>query len=339
VRWLSYPPVDDGLTAEIIPLHGFHKAAAILLSVRRIKRIIAEFAPDIVSALFLPDYGWLAAMCKHHPLAVSAWGSDVLIAPNKSRWHRRRIEYVLRNADCLFADAELLGTRMQELGADPSAIRIIPLGVDRTWLEAGQPRPESTDGPIRIVTNRRLEPLYRVDTFIRAVANLARGIPGQYEFTIVGDGSRRSDLTRLADELGLGNTIQFTGTVSDERMRAMLRQSDIFVSCSSSDGTSVSLLEAMAIGCAPIVTDLTVNREWIEPGQNGLVFPVGDAEALADRIRRAAGESAWRKQACDRNRAIIEERALWPDNMAAIEDAMAETINRHHAEHPEAGTR
>ncbi len=327
VRWLSFPPIPDDLTAEEIPLRLPYKAAAIALSVRRLRRLIDQFSPDIVSALFLPDYGWLAGMCGRHPLAVSAWGSDVLIAPLKSRWHRRRIEYVLRKADVLFADARLLGDRMCELGASDEKTHIVPLGVEQVWLEGSELRNMESGTPIRVITNRRMEPLYQVDTFIRAASQLVTGIPGQYEFIVAGDGSQRSALERLAHELGLETVLRFTGAVSDDQMRHLIQQSDLFVSCSSSDGTSVSMLEAMASGCVPIVTDIPVNHEWIEPGQNGLLFPVGDAESLAQAITYAAGDGPWCNDVRARNREIITRRALWQDNMAEVEHVLAETIN------------
>jgi glycosyltransferase involved in cell wall biosynthesis len=287
-----------------------------------VKRAIREFVPDIISALFLPDYGWLAGLCGHHPLAVSAWGSDILISPLKSRWHKRRIEYVLRQADILFADAELLGVRMRELGADESKIHVIPLGVDAAWLNARATRVPLAEKPFRIISNRHLEPLYRVDTFVRAAALLAGEDSNRYMFVIVGSGSRRPELTRLVVELGLGSCVEFLGTISEEQMRDQLRQAELFISCSSSDGTSVSMLEAMASGCVPIMSDLAVNHEWIKPGENGLLFPVGDAGALANAIRRAAEDAQWRDEVRERNRVIIQRRALWEDNMAAVEQIM-----------------
>lgn len=326
VRWLSFPPIPEALGAEKIPQHGLRKAVAIPLSVRRVRGIIDDFRPDIVSALFLPDYGWLGCMCNRHPLAVSAWGSDVLLSPQKSRWHRRRIEYVLRKADLLFADAEFLGERMRQMGADDRKLRIIPLGVDDVWLRPQERSDPPTNGRVAVITNRRLEPLYRVDTFIRAAARLEHECPGQFSFTVVGDGSVRQDLEKLAVQEGLERIVEFAGTVPEEQMINLLRRSDLFVSCSSSDGTSVSLLEAMAVGCVPIVTDLPGNREWIEHEVNGLTFPVGDAERLAQAILQAANKRSWWKEVRQRNRQIIVDRALWENNMSAVEEAMVQTI-------------
>ena len=326
VRWLSFPPIPAGTVAEEIPRHNLRKALAILVNVRRLRRIIDSFRPDIISALFLPDYGWLAGLCKRHPLAVSAWGSDVLISPHKSRWHRWRIEYVLRKADVLFADAELLGQRMRELGALRSKMHIVPLGVNSSWLENVEVRSSAVQGPIRVITNRHVAPLYRVDTFIRAASSLAAEDPGRYEFVVIGDGPLKAELTRLASELGLDACLTFKGSVSGEQMRHQLYQSDVFVSCSSSDGTSVSMLEAMATGCFPVVTALPVNTEWIHHGENGLLFPVGDSQSLAQAIAQAAGNASWREEVRKRNRELIVKRAIWQDNMSAVEDILARTI-------------
>lgn len=331
VRWFSFPPIPTDSGAEAITHRNYRRALAIPLNVGRLRRIIDEFSPDIISALFLPDYGWLATLCKRHPLAVSAWGSDVLIAPEKSRWHRKRIKSVLHSADWLFADAELLGVRMKELGANPDRMTIAPLGVEDSWLEKSQERLIRDGQPLTVLTCRRMEPLYRVETFIRAAALLHTTAPDRYHFVAVGDGSQQEHLEKLAQSLGLPAQIRFTGFLDEQRLQTELFSADLYVSCSSSDGTSVSMLEAMAVGCVPIVTDLAVNHEWIERGVNGLFFPVGDHSALAEMIQRAATDSSWRRAVASRNREIITRRARWRDNMTEVENAMLRVIEEHGA--------
>lgn len=336
VRWLSFPPIPPDSGAEPITKARYHRAIAVLLNAGNVRRLIDTFRPDIVSALFLPDYGWLANLCRRHPLAVSAWGSDVLIAPHKSRLHRWRIVSVLRHADLIFADADLLGREMVTLGASPGKIDIVPLGVEDSWLALGDSRDHASPGPIRVLTDRRLEPLYRVETLIRAAADPMLSDPAEFDFCVVGDGSMKDKHLRLSRNLGLGDRLRFVGFLPEERLQTLVAKSEIYVSCASSDGTSVSMLEAMAAGCVPIVTDLTVNREWIEPGVNGLVFPVGDHGTLATMIRRAASDPAWMKTAAARNREIIRRRARWRDNMATVEDAMIRVIR---ASRPNPGSR
>ena len=89
------------------------------------------------------------------------------------------------------------------------------------------------------------------------------------------------------------------------------------------------MLEAMAAGCTPIVTDLPANREWIENGVNGLLFPVGDDRALAEMIQKASADATWRQDVARRNLEIIARRARWRDNMAQVEDAMTRLISQY----------
>lgn len=330
VRWLSFPPIPTGSGADRLSVSHIRRLLDIVLSIRRVRRIADEFAPDIISAHFLPDYGWLATLADRHPLAVTAWGSDVLIAPHKSRWHRRRIESVLHSADWLFADAELLGARMRELGADPDRITIVPLGVEDPWLDIGRTRVSKSSARLNVLTCRRLEPLYRVETFLRAAAILEEELPGQFEFVIGGEGSQRNRLAGMTESLGLVGQIHFTGFLAHQQLQSTLAAADLYVSCASSDGTSVSMLEAMAAGCVPIVTDLEVNHEWIEHGVNGLMFPVDDDRALARMIIQAGSDPSWRQDVAHRNHAIITQRARWRDNMTAVEDVLVGMIPSRH---------
>ena len=96
---------------------------------------------------------------------------------------------------------------------------------------------------------------------------------------------------------------------SREAVADLNRLADIAVSVPSSDGTPVSVLEAMACGAAPVVSDLPSLREWITDGENGLLVPVGDPEALAAAIVRLLQQPHLREQFRQRNQEIIHSRA------------------------------
>lgn len=330
VRALSFPPIPAGAAAESLGWSSIPRALAIPLAVRHVRRLMARFRPDITSALFIPDYGWLAALAGARPLAVSAWGSDVLVSPEKSPLHRRRIRYVVSRADHLFADAEVLGARLEQLGARPDQITIAPLGVSESWLAAGASRRDDNPGTVTVVQSRRLEPLYQVETYIDAAAQLLRPPSPQFRFVVIGEGSRHGALVNRAHRLGLRQGLIFLPWLSEDELQKQFVAADIYVSTASSDGTSVSLLEAMAAGCFPIVTDLPGNREWITDGVNGLLFPVGDVRTLSNQLLRAATDLALRTAARERNRTIIKGRARWEDNMATVEQALAQTIEQFH---------
>lgn len=99
----------------------------------------------------------------------------------------------------------------------------------------------------------------------------------------------------------------------------MLR-AEIFVSIPSSDGTSVALLQAMAAGCFPIVSDLPTQQEWIDDATNGFRVPLHRPDLLADRLRQALDDDALRRSAAERNAAIVRERGLNEHEMAKMEE-------------------
>jgi L-malate glycosyltransferase len=329
VRWMSFAPIPDGCGADQIPQNTGWRALAIWRARTYVRNQIDQFHPDIISALFLPDYGWLGCLAKRRPLAVSAWGSDVLLAPRKSPLHRWRIAHVLRRADWLFCDADILAEQMTKLGAARQRIRTVPLGVTDDWLELYEQRDRPPKQSISVITNRRLEPLYKVDTFIRAVREIEDKNPGGMQFTIVGEGSQRTDLTVLAQQLGVGDRIEFTGHLDESQLRKRMKTADIFVSCSASDGTSVSLLEAMAAGVYPVVTELPANREWLTPGDTGHLFPVGDHVRLAQTIQTVAGDHTLRQRAAAANHSLVKQRARWTDNMETVESDLLELMAEH----------
>ena len=109
-------------------------------------------------------------------------------------------------------------------------------------------------------------------------------------------------------------------------MPAYLADSDLYVSSSLSDGTSVCLLEAMAAGLPVVVTDVEAILEWVTDGENGLVVPRKDPAALAEAICAMLGDSDLRDTFGRNNYRIAKERASWDDNARILEDSINHCI-------------
>lgn len=92
-------------------------------------------------------------------------------------------------------------------------------------------------------------------------------------------------------------------------MAGLFRQSQVVVSPSTHDGTPNTLLEALACGCFPVAGDLESIREWITPGENGLLVDPHNSQALADAILTALEKPELRAQAREHNLAMIQNRA------------------------------
>jgi glycosyltransferase involved in cell wall biosynthesis len=286
------------------------------LGIFSFQRIIKGFNPDLVNCHFIPNYGLLGSMSGFHPLAVSIWGSDLLISAPKSAFHLSRARKVMMAADLLLSDAQMLTRRAAELTGNKKRIVTVPFGVPADIVSRGETRKFEPKKKLRIISTRRLEKLYRVQDLIQALSSLSEKI--DFEAMIVGGGSRLPVLKNLISKLGL-KQIDMKGALPHTWVLDNLLTCDIYISCSESDSTSASLLEAMACGVFPIVSDIDGNREWIEDGGNGLLFPVGNTDTLAEKIIQASKDADFRIQVVRRNLELIREKAVWEENMALVE--------------------
>ncbi|MBQ8309944.1 MAG: glycosyltransferase [Clostridia bacterium] len=134
----------------------------------------------------------------------------------------------------------------------------------------------------------RLEACKGHDTFLRAACLLRERAPKiRFRFLVVGTGTRGAELERLSHRLGIADAVRFTGFVTD--MAPIYRLLRVNVNCSSGTETScLALSEGMSAGVPCVVSDYGGNRAMIGDGAAGLLFPVGDFEALAAHVLRIA---------------------------------------------------
>lgn len=144
---------------------------------------------------------------------------------------------------------------------------------------------------VRIGVIARFEPVKDLGTLLRAMKILHdEGVRATLE--LIGDGSEKESLERLTVELGLGEVVRFPGFQRDTPQR--LAQIDIFALSSLTEGTSISILEAMAAGKAIVATAVGGNPALVEEGVNGLLVPASDPAALAQALKRLIGDEPLR---------------------------------------------
>jgi len=304
-------------------------AVKYFLKRKDLKRIIAEFKPDIINAHFLPSYGLLAVASGFHPVVVSLWGSDILISAKKTGLHRKRALWVLGRADLVTSDSVYMTQETRALGNFQCEMLTEPMGVTREFFESVCPEKEHIEEqPLQIISTRRLEPLYDVEILLKALDIVSRDLP-EYRCIICGDGSQRKFLERVAAKLNLYN-VEFRGWLQGDEYSELYRNSDIYLSCSKSDSTSVSLLEAMAAGVFPVISNIPGNTEWVTDNQTALTFPTGEPKVLAAALLQAARDTKLRDNAAVKNRKKVESLAIWEENMARIERAFSELVERTH---------
>jgi glycosyltransferase involved in cell wall biosynthesis len=174
--------------------------------------------------------------------------------------------------------------------------------------------PDTSKPRVRVGCVANLRPVKNIDGLMRAAKAALERFP-KLVFEVAGDGEQRPELVRLHSELGLGDRFKFKGSVAD--VAGFLRTVDIAVLPSHSEGMSNALLEYMSAGRAVIATDVGANSQLLRHGQDGLVVPAGDTDAmveafgtmLANPMRAAAfGSSARRRAEAEFSRDAMRRR-------------------------------
>jgi glycosyltransferase involved in cell wall biosynthesis len=262
---------------------------------------------------------WVRVLFKR-PFIVTTHGSDLRMALGRSGFLRKIFLYVCRSANYINCVSEAQKRELERLGFADEKISTIPMGIDEGFLEAGKKRKMALNKrPFTILSNRNLLPIYNVSSLIRAIP-IILGEETDVRFLIAGDGSERGRLEKEVNDLSITEYVEFLGRVSHDKMPNLLARSDIYVSTSYYDGTSVSLLEALASGAFPVVTDIPSNREWIADGDNGFLVPKENEILLAKKIVDAIRNRKLVEEACERNQQIAQQRACWKGNTEKIRE-------------------
>ena len=286
-----------------------------------LKRILASLKPDIVQAGPIQSCGYLTALAGFHPMLAMSWGSDILVDAQRGEEWYEATEVGLSGADGFFCDSDAV-LRCAKQISPLSQQRVVqfPWGLH---LGIFSPSGEKAQIPFHdhefvFICTRSWEEIYGIDVVLRAF-EIASRQAAHLRLLLIGHGSLESEVLSFVEEHDLEERILIPGSISGADMPRYFRAADAYISCARSDGTSVSLLEAMATGLPVIVADNPSNREWVTEGENGWLCKIGSIEAFAATMLLAAEQDRTSRASMSaRNQQIVEERANWDKNFPLL---------------------
>lgn len=253
------------------------------------------------------NYARLAAALLRVPIIIDHWHGF-------SRFSRKRrfiCRLLARVTDLSLAVSQgVKDYLVEQIGLDPAKVRVMHNGVDLARIHRHRPRAEVrrelglAEGVQAVGLVARLDHWGKGHReFFTALANLKDRYP--VEGLIIGGGRREAEMRHLAAEMGLTGRVHFLGQRDD--VPDLLAALDIFVLPSHSEGVSLALLEAMAAGLPVIASRVGGLPEVVTDGDNGLLIPPKDPEALAAALARLLDNPALAQKLGENARRQVQE--------------------------------
>ena len=301
-----------------------------------IQKVWTAIRPDVVHSGPLPDVSWLTAKAGLHPHAAMSWGFDLMHDIEVNPELKRTTACALQQADWFLGDCYVERDTAARLGLNPDHATIFPWGIDprRLYKRKSLIRKDlAEDDEFLLLSLRTMESNYSVETIVRAYILAAEKEPA-LKLALLGDGSQKEMLQKMAASVPkeISNRILWLGRKNNEELIEYYRAADLYLSASITDGSSVSLLEAMAFEVPVLVSAIPGNLEWVEEGKTGLLFETGNALMLAERILDCVENRDKLINITGRARNLICEKADWEKNKFLLTTAYQRAIevNRNH---------
>lgn len=248
---------------------------------------------------------------------------DVAGENRKYRLLRRILSPFIGRFICVSKD--LVQWLQDDVGISARKVVHIYNGVDLEKFAPGQrihpgdfPKNFLPEGAIVLGNVGRLAEIKDQASLLRAVKTLRESGEEwvtRLRLVIVGDGPLRGELQELVEELSLQDVCWMAGNRED--IPRFLGSMDIFALPSLGEGISNTILEAMATGLPIIASDVGGNPELVLPGENGLLFPAGNIEALAQAIASVCRDAEQREKMASRSRARVVQEFNWKSTVDA----------------------
>jgi L-malate glycosyltransferase len=291
-----------------------------------LRRLTKEIKPDLIHAGPIQNCAFIAALSGFRPILAMSWGYDLVMDADKSAWMRWVTRYTLKRSSFFVSDANVSREKAITFGMNPEKTIIFPWGTDIEHFKQ-KTFTRSNVKTFTLFCSRTWESIYGVDVLAKAFVNVA-AIDPDVNLILLGGGSQGARIRRILMNGGVMDRVHFGGQVAQTDLPRWYHMADLYISPSHVDGSSVTLMEALASGLPCLVSDIPGNREWIEDGVNGWLFRDGNVDDLTQKILNAIKNRKSFKKISEAARQTAEQKADWKKNFGKLLEAYDRVIGR-----------
>lgn len=309
-----------------IPNPGWLDIPKLLISLRKVLR---DFNPDLVQAGPVQRSAFLTALSGFHPLVTMSWGYDLLVDVHKGAGWEWATRYTLKHSDSFVGDCNVIRNLAEHYGMESDRIVTFPWGAD---IDRFSPVKNKSQTNLRkhlgwdnktfvIVSNRGWSEIYGTMDLANAFVTAIKQKPG-LRLLMLGSGPLAHQIHNIFSQAGVSEYVNFPGQVSQDNLVEYYQSADLYVSTSHSDGTSISLLEALSSGTPVLVTNIPGNKEWItKSGDVGWLFQDGNVQDLVQGILHAYDNRQELPGMARTARKLAVKKANWHKNFPILFEA------------------
>ena len=258
-----------------------------------------------------------------------SWATDLMVSAAASQALATSLEGAVASMDLVVTDNYATENAFVSMGVEPDKIVRIPWG-PQPFEATGKPisgsdvrkRLEIPDGKRVVLYPRALEPHYEPLVFIEALSTVAAEYPDVCA-VIVESGSLVPAVKTAVSDTGLEGTVFWAPTLESPEFHALIRDSALVVVSPRTDGTSVTVMEAMSLGTPVVTSQTSGSAEWVMDGVTGWSFPVGSPAGLYSAMARVFGASESEiSSITTRAKRLVDSRAGWSRSSAILSKAL-----------------
>jgi len=339
ITYQPYTSKEHNVIIHLVKRNKYLPIITKLFEVLFIRRLVKSISPDIVHA-HSGGYGKILIFLKKYSTILSVWGDDVLVTPKKSILNRIILKLTLKSVNVITTIAIFMGPYIhQNFGISCDKIIRVPWGVDLSIFNSNyheesiklKERLGINKDSFILISNRNIAPEYQIEKIIKASSLVLKNNPNTYFLLIKGYGTPifENKMKELANKLGVNKNLIFVSKMlTPEEMALYLNMADAFISIPKSDQFGLSVLEGMACGLVPILSDdIVAYKQYLNENNSIFVNPENIAD-IANRINYLINNIEFKNKAYLINIKIIEDYEDWNKNAKKMRELYFNIINK-----------